>query len=185
MTEDHPIGAFVLSIIGAVLILVDGAVVLFAGASISGAGFPAAGGLVSGLGGLGVFLGIVIFLLALAIFIDPDRHTGYGISILTLSLLSILAGGGFVVGLILGVIGGILGIIFEPDEDIELSPAGYSVTTQYVSAPRPAPDFGQGTGPAPGSTGQSSGSLTKRACRNCGAVWPAAFTLCQKCGATL
>ncbi len=80
---------------------------------------PGIGAFVSGLGDLGAFLGFLVVVLAIAMFVEPDYHLGSGVAILAISLISIFAGGGFFLGLLLGVVGGILGIIFQPTEDLD------------------------------------------------------------------
>lgn len=111
----RPTGAFVASIVGAVLMLVEGVYLSVVGSVASGAGLVAAGSLLGGLGFLGAFFGFIVLILSILLFRNPDSHTGYGIAILVLSLLSIFGGGGFIIGLIVGAIGGILAIVFQPD----------------------------------------------------------------------
>jgi hypothetical protein len=127
--EPRPIGAFVFSLIGSILILIDGAILVFAGGLASNVGAAAVGGLLAGLGYLGVFLGLLIGILSFFLFLVPESHLGIGIAILVLSILSLFGGGGFILGVILGIIGGILAIMFdyEPESipllDPELQPA--------------------------------------------------------------
>jgi|GEM_PF-1603302 len=117
--DERPIGAFVLSLIGGILILFEGAVLSIAASVVGASGFIGAGNLLGGLGFLGLFFGFVIVVLAIQVFRNPDAHVAYGIAILVLSLVSILGGGGFFLGLILGAIGGILAIVFEESEELE------------------------------------------------------------------
>ncbi len=116
--EERPLGAFIVSFIGGILILGVGALLGAAGGSASAAGVGV-GGIVEGLGALGVLFGLLIIILAAIMFYVPDYHLGCGVGILVLSLLSIVSGAGLFLGLILGVIGGILGIVFHPSEDME------------------------------------------------------------------
>jgi hypothetical protein len=77
-----------------------------------------AGGVFAGLlGAMGAFyavigavFGIIVIVGAILIY-KPGREVFGGVLVLIFSLLSILAGGGFTIGLILGIIGGILGIL--------------------------------------------------------------------------
>jgi hypothetical protein len=101
--------------------------VVVAGGYASSFGAGAVGGALEGLGALGAFLGVVVVLLAIGMFVSPDHHLGCGIGILVLSLISLVSGGGFFLGLILGLVGGILGIVFHPTEELDgegLFPAG-------------------------------------------------------------
>ncbi len=61
------------------------------------------------LGIVSVVLGVVVILGALLLR-NPDRVRQGGITVIAFSALSILAGGGFIAGLILGVIGGALAL---------------------------------------------------------------------------
>ncbi|MCI4358146.1 MAG: hypothetical protein L3J95_00725 [Thermoplasmata archaeon] len=108
--------AFILSILAGVLMIIDGAFLSIAGGVVSSAGYADAGALLGGLGFLGGFFGFIVVVLSILLFISPDSHVGYGIAILLLSLLSIVGGGGFIIGLILGVIGGIVAIVFVPED---------------------------------------------------------------------
>ncbi|HZY91407.1 MAG TPA: hypothetical protein VFG07_01330 [Thermoplasmata archaeon] len=153
-SEDRPLGAFITSLIGGVLILAAGAILAAAG-SVVGAVAGGVGGLLVGLGALGVFFGLLIVILAIVMFISPDFHLLCGIGILILSLLSIVAGSGFFLGLLLGVIGGILGIVFQPSEDYD---------EMFRSPTTSAPGGG-------------------RVCRNCAAaVPPGPSQWCPRCG---
>jgi hypothetical protein len=60
------------------------------------------------------FLGIVVILLATGLFLDPRHPFGFGVTIIALSLLSFFGGGGFYLGLALGVFGGIWALWVEP-----------------------------------------------------------------------
>ncbi len=58
---------------------------------------------------------MIILLSGFVMLMRPTTAKGLGVLVLILSLVSFIAGGGFLfVGLVLGVVGGILGIIFKP-----------------------------------------------------------------------
>jgi hypothetical protein len=61
------------------------------------------------IGIVSVVLGIMVVLGALLIH-RPEKHREGGITVIAFSVLSILAGGGFLAGTILGVIGGALAL---------------------------------------------------------------------------
>jgi len=118
--SQKPTAAFVLSIIGGVLILI-GAIVVAAVAGIVG-GLLSLVPFVGIFGGLAIIFGVLglVFAIAVmygAVMINSGEHqkvrTG-SILVLAFSILSLITGGGFVIGLILGLIGGILGIIWKP-----------------------------------------------------------------------
>jgi len=118
---EKPTTAFVLSLIGGVLILIN-AIMMFVGAVIfvtfAGA-VPEAGALAGaivvlyGLGGL--VIGILVVVGAIMINSGkPGKVRAWSIVVIVLSIVSILIGGGFIVGLVLGVVGGILGLRWKP-----------------------------------------------------------------------
>lgn len=64
---------------------------------------------------LGIVFGAVIIVSAITLYTDPKRHQTWGTWIIALSTISILTSmGGLGIGLILGIIGGILAIAWEP-----------------------------------------------------------------------
>jgi hypothetical protein len=119
--EEKPIAATVLTLIGGVLILGVGLVVASVGSTLASVGVGV-GGALGALGALAVLLGIILLGLAVQLYRNPDSHTGYGIAIIVLSLLSIVGGGGAIIGLILGLVGGILAVVFHPSDEMEPFP---------------------------------------------------------------
>jgi len=103
--EDKSTAAFVLSLIGGILILINGLIVAVIGSFF----------VFFGVGILMIILGLVfgfaVLLSAIMLNANPREHVTWGILILIFSVLSIVIGGGFVVGLILGLIGGILALV--------------------------------------------------------------------------
>ncbi len=122
--QEIPTVAFILSLVGGLLILLSGIVFLMIGAafmgSMMGALVPGFTGLVSsviaGLGVWGLICGVIILLGAYMIYTRPDTHGMWGIIILVFSLLSFIEGGGYIIGAILGIVGGILAITWKPEK---------------------------------------------------------------------
>jgi hypothetical protein len=138
VTEEKPTAAFVLSLVAGVFILLGGGMMLMFGSFMGSYGF----GMMSGYGGfvgmmgygrypfgvmspvfgvIGVFgliFGAVVIIGAVMLNKKPAEHSTWGTVIVVFSVLSIFgsAMGGFGVGLILGLIGGILGITWKPPE---------------------------------------------------------------------
>ncbi len=107
--------AVILSLLGSLLIFADG-VALVAVASVAyNLGFAVQSSIAS-LGALGILFGIILFALSLALWFRPESHKGIGVAMIVLSLLSILGGGGFILGLILSLVGGILAVVSIYDE---------------------------------------------------------------------
>ncbi|MEM2176747.1 MAG: DUF6114 domain-containing protein [Archaeoglobaceae archaeon] len=127
---EKPTAAFILSLIGGILILLAGIVfaVVFGilGAALSivpGIGVPL-GGFLIGVGILGLIFGILVIVGALMINSgEKGRVTTGSIIVLVFSILSLfVVGGGFIIGFILGLIGGILGLVWKPTEAPQAPP---------------------------------------------------------------
>jgi hypothetical protein len=124
--------AFILSLIGGLLTLVGSAVVMmwaFNGTPVwSGAMgnmMGSYGGMMSGMGfsGTNFFAGMAIFgvlagILVLAgaflLYSRPEHASTWGAMILTFSILGLSGMGGFFIGAIVGIIGGILALTWRP-----------------------------------------------------------------------
>ena len=139
MTEvEKPGTAFVLSLIGGIFILLGGGAMTMFGSGTGnygygmmggyggwggrmGPGFGMMGGLGYGfgfLGVLGLIFGLIVIISALMLNNKPEQHSTWGTLIIVFSVLSIFgsAMGGFGIGLILGLIGGILGVTWKPPQ---------------------------------------------------------------------
>jgi hypothetical protein len=131
--QEIPTVAFILSLVGGILVLLMGIMFLTIGTAFMGGMmggyypgmmggyyYPGGAGFVSsiiaGIGIWGLICGVLILLGAFMIYTRPGSHGIWGIIILIFSLLSFIAGGGFIIGAILGVIGGILAIVWKPPE---------------------------------------------------------------------
>ena len=62
--------------------------------------------LLMGLASVGLILGVTVLLGALLLRIRPANKKGWGIMIIVFSIPSVIMGGGFIIGFILGIIGG-------------------------------------------------------------------------------
>ena len=132
--NEKPQVAFILSLIGGILMLLVGGVFstwfMFGGLGMRGMmdGFgDMMGGFQGMMGSLGIpfgfmsgfFLvglvsGVLVMIGALMLNTRPTEHTAWGIIILVFSAISILGMGGFLIGAILGIIGGALAISWKP-----------------------------------------------------------------------
>jgi len=109
---------FVISLIAGILILFN-ALVVFAlttvissFASFLPTGMPgaeAAAAAIALYGAVGLIFAIIVIVGAILIYM-PGKEVVGGILVIIFSILSIMIGGGFIIGLILGIIGGALGI---------------------------------------------------------------------------
>jgi Uncharacterised protein family UPF0547/Family of unknown function (DUF6114) len=133
------VAAFVISLIGGALILAGALVTLYILV------ITVTGGVVTTLGTwfpglLGLATGPAIMLLAVLFYRAP-RHPGlYGSLIIGLSLVSWLSFlGGLFAGLTLGIVGGILILVWRPSSN----PAGYYPTLAPYPAFRTCPQCGR------------------------------------------
>lgn len=99
--------AFILSVIGGIIILINGLLVALVGAFfvLFGVGIL--------LIVLGLVFGLVVLYAAFKLNSNPSEHVTWGVVIIVFSILSIVIGGGFFVGMILGLIGGVLALVQE------------------------------------------------------------------------
>jgi Family of unknown function (DUF6114) len=170
--EPKPVAAFVISLVAGILILLGGGFEIWAGYLVDQAVITfGVGDLFLVLGAVGVGLGVLIVGLSVALFLHPRYHRVLGILILVLALLSSVAYWGFLVGLILGVVGGVLAIVWDPSR---------SVPSSYVPAYFPAPQQ------SPGQYGTVMGvPATQRVCLKCGRFIGSESRFCPHCGNSL
>jgi len=126
--------AFILSLVGGILILL-GSVVTWMwlasdgfnfGGMMNGFGhmmggyqdmmdgFGFAGGFMMGLPFIGVVSGIVVIMSAIMLNAQPAAHLTWGTMILAFSVISFMGMGGFWIGALLGIAGGALAISTRP-----------------------------------------------------------------------
>ena len=125
--NERPQIAFILSLIGGILILLGGGVsyiwFMFGGFSMGGMmggfqgmmgslGIPF--GFMSGFFLIGLVSGVIITIGSVMLNARPSEHNAWGMIILVFSIISLLGMGGFLVGAILGIVGGALAINWKP-----------------------------------------------------------------------
>jgi len=132
---EKPSTAFILSLIAGIFILLGGGMMSMIGSygfggmmggyggygGMMGPGFGMMGGLGYGfgfLGVLGLIFGLIVLISALMLNSKPEQHSTWGTLIVIFSVLSVFgsAMGGFGIGLVLGLIGGILAITWKPPQ---------------------------------------------------------------------
>jgi hypothetical protein len=109
--RETPTTAFGLALAGGIIIVLVGLVVMVLGAALTF--------FIGGIGGIfgliGTLCGIVIVALAFALRSAPEQHEGLGAAIVVFSLLSWIGSfGGFAIGFLLALVGGILAILWRP-----------------------------------------------------------------------
>ncbi|MEM0062126.1 MAG: hypothetical protein QXT53_07630 [Ignisphaera sp.] len=137
---ERPTAALILSLIGGVLIALDG-IRAEIELAIKGIDVESIESLAPGLAGF--IRGVVIVIIALIIIIGivivigalqirsgmPKKVRTWSMIVLILSIISLFFGGGFVIGSILSLVGGILGLVWKP------SKAESAISTPSPQAP--------------------------------------------------
>lgn len=118
---EKPTAAFVLSLIGGIFILLGGALIAALAATFGGlfnlVGLGDFGLGVALLGSLGLVFGLIIIIGGVMMYMKPQQHVMWGAIVLILSIVSFpFSIGGFFIGFILALIGGILGLVFKPSQ---------------------------------------------------------------------
>jgi hypothetical protein len=134
---ERPTVAVILSIIGGALMLLGGSMALmmltyydensgmmdgFGGMMggyrhmMNGLGFPY--GLMSGLMLVSLVSGVLVIIGAVMINIHPSQSSTWGIIVLVFSIISFLGMGGFLIGAVLGIVGGALALSWKPRPQI-------------------------------------------------------------------
>ena len=115
------------------------------------------------IGILGIAWGVIIIAAANNLRAHPEQHATWGALILVFSLISWVGGiGGLLIGFLLGLIGGIMAIAWQPPA---LQPTSYAAPPPTYSTPFTQP--------------------TQRFCPNCGAPVNPDATFCPNCGKQL
>ncbi|NWG08803.1 MAG: hypothetical protein HXX80_00565 [Nitrososphaerales archaeon] len=121
---EKPTAAFVLSLIGAILILIDGLWIAIAFSILGGLSFMMPGFDLAWLGGMFLILAVVAIILGVLTLIgammmnttNKDKVRTGSILVLVFSIISLIGGGGFIIGFILCLVGSILGLTWKPME---------------------------------------------------------------------
>jgi len=125
-SQETPLTAFILSLIGGVFILVGGFVLslwsLYGGpwfngmmrgmTMMGGFGFPS--NLMVGFELAGLVSGAFVLIGAIMIRMRPAEHVAWGVIVLVFSITSFLGMGGFMIGALLGIAGGALALSWRP-----------------------------------------------------------------------
>jgi len=175
----YPSAAYVLALIGGILIALYGLVeavesVVFRSAIESL--LPGASDIVLAFGVLALVLGVLIVAFGLRLKSDPASARTSGVLIIVFALVSFVGGGGLFLGLILALVGGIMAATWHPTRwtDSAYAHPGYGLIGQPAGAGWATPT------PPPPQAGTAS-----RVCSACGSSNASAARFCAKCGAPL
>ncbi len=149
--EERPLAAFILSLLGSMFVIV-GTVLGFV---LSGP-YRLPGDLTTILASVSLALGILMLSMTMLLYVRPELHVAWGVTILVFasaSITSVFSGyGGLglgVIGMVLGIVGGSLAIAWRP---------------------------GMGM---PGMVGPAG---AYRVCTTCGRMAPFGYSFCPFCG---
>jgi|SRR5271157_2082614 len=180
----YPNSAYLLSLIGGILIILEGFLVIVAGLLLSAVigsdipGASAAAAFVVGFGLIGVIFGLLIVFWAFRLKSNPGSARTMGILIIVFSVISLVGGGGFYIGSILALIGGILAVIWHPT----------MVSQPVYGQPGYGAPYGQpGAAPqwSPPAAPPLQPGVAQRFCSSCGSPNVASAQFCAKCGAPM
>ena len=116
---EKPTAAFVLSLIGGIFIILGGIFLAVLGAAVTFF-FGGIGGI---FGILGIIWGIIVIIGAVMLNSNTEQHTTWGVIVLVFSIVSWFGAlGGFFIGFLLALIGGILGITWKPETKAVMMP---------------------------------------------------------------
>lgn len=129
--DQKPVAAFVLSLLSGIFIILGGSVwCLWLGTHWNMGWMDwmmhewdehmhewNMGGIAYAMGIVGIVFGAIIIVAAVMVYITPKQHVLWGTLIIVFSVISVLGCmGGLGIGLILGVIGGVLAILWKPEK---------------------------------------------------------------------
>jgi hypothetical protein len=118
-SSNRPTGAILLSLLGGLLVLVSGISTLIIGSFMSSISLIpglGVGAIIVAAGVWGIVCGLVMLIGSYLIQTRPrTAHTLWGILIFVFALTSYFGGGGFFIGGILGIAGGLMAARWDPD----------------------------------------------------------------------
>jgi hypothetical protein len=148
--EGYPSTASILAIVGGCFMLVAGLLILGVSAFVvphlnstffnstmfynntthpfpfrNGPGFV--GGILAGVGLAGLISGLVVLGSGIMLRIHPEQSMVFGVLILVFSVLSFFGSGGFVIGAILGIVGGVMTLSWKRPRVTTQAPASVPV----------------------------------------------------------
>jgi hypothetical protein len=119
-SDERPDTPFTLALLGGLFITIAGAVEIYAAFMLTfffspGAVAPPVNGTLLFFGIVGCGLGSLVIVFAALLYTSPDHRTIYGIVVVVLSGISLVSYyGGFLIGFVLGAVGGVLAIVWRP-----------------------------------------------------------------------
>ena len=122
--KEKPTAAYVLSLIGGILGLIGGAAFLFFYGFVvsipAGAAVPFIAALYAGIGIWGIICSVLVIYAAGKLNEEPWEHMKWGIIILVFSIIGLWS--------LLGLVGGILALVYRPESTVPAAPSVQAVT---------------------------------------------------------
>lgn len=178
--RNYPSTAYILALIGAIFIVLEGIAELAlasAGAAlVASFGYGGLAAIILALGVALLLVGIVVLYGSLQLRSHPESAHTWGVLILVLAVVSLVGGGGFFIGFILALVGGILALTWKPPAPAPMGGYGQPMSPGAPAWGPPAPP--PPMSPTPPVAGQ-------KYCSFCGAPNIANAQFCAKCGARL
>jgi hypothetical protein len=177
---NYPRTAYLLALIGGILILL-GAIVEAIEFAIIGSAFAAFGfggfaALFIALAVIALIFGLIVLILAMRLKSNPQGAKMTGVLIIVFSLLSFIGGGGFYIGAILALVGGILALIWTPAPMMQQPGWGQPGQQAQWGQPGQQAQWGQPSAPPAGAG---------KVCGSCASPNAPGAQFCAKCGAAL
>lgn len=165
--EPRPTLAFILSMLGGIFIALGGATEFYFALVVYDQGLSSIfDPWIVELGIVGLGLGIITVLFSVALYNQPQHHVLWGVLIIVTSVASVVSYAGFLVGLVLGLIGGVIAIVWVP-HPWSMAPYGFGLSAGWPYVPPPGP---------------ATVALPQRACLRCGRLIGYDFKFCPHCG---
>jgi hypothetical protein len=103
---------FYLSVIGGSIIILQGLVAIFFSSIYYAIVLSLGVGIsIFFLGIMLIILGLIVYTSAYSLTRSPDQHVIIGASIIVFSTLALVLGGGYIIGSVMGIVGGIVAIV--------------------------------------------------------------------------
>jgi len=130
MKSEYPKTASILALVGGLIIILGGALLMAVSAfilphldyanlkpptNLTPGSIPVlVSGIVGTMGLFGLISGVIVLVSSIMLLTNPSRWRTWGVLILVFSVMSFLGLGGFIVGALLGIVGGILTLRWKP-----------------------------------------------------------------------
>jgi len=131
---DRPVAAIVLALLSGLFLASEGVVEMAVAIGAATVGLPQVYGDLAVDGLVSIVLGVLIVIFAVIIHGDKKPRRLLGTAILVMSTISLLLGGGFLIGFALGLVAGVWFIAWRPNPPFYLAPEGWTMCSNCGAA---------------------------------------------------